>query len=204
MKFLDENIPEALSSNYQFLKKNPPQKIKENYNNAETMYYILTTKDILLDKIRAIKKMEETFDGSDTRRIESDSKKTKETFKVLLNKAAEIYNTEINNGIKPQAARFNEDAAETAYLWAGLNIANPYDSEANWSQIVRMKSDDVDEGTIYRNIMQTADLLSQIGEMAYAGVQNSSDEKDIEYYTNLKSTALQARNLLLKKPIEIF
>lgn len=204
MKFLDENIPEALSSNYQFLKKNPPQKIKENYNNAETMYYILTTKDILLDKIRAIKKMEETFDGSDTRRIESDSKKIKETFKVLLNKAAEIYNTEINNGIKPQAARFNEDAAETAYLWAGLNIANPYDSEANWSQIVRMKSDDVDEGTIYRNIMQTADLLSQIGEMAYAGVQNSSDENDIEYYTNLKSTALEARNLLLKEPIEIF
>ena len=67
-----------------------------------------------------------------------------------------------------------------------------------------MKSDDVDEGTIYRNIMQTADLLSQIGEMAYAGVQNSSDEKDIEYYTNLKSTALEARNLLLKEPIEIF
>ncbi len=203
MKFLDENIPDALSSNYQFLKKYPPQQIKEHYNNAEKMYYIITTKDTLLNKIRAIKNMEETYDGSDTERIEYDSEKINETFKTLLKISSDIFNSEMNNGIIPHNAKYNKDAAEMVYIWADLNRSNPYESMTNWNQLLRMKPDNIDEGTIYRNIMQTADLLSQIGEMADTGKQNSINEKDKEYYTNLKTTAIHARNLLLKEPAEI-
>ena len=51
--------------------------------------------------------------------------------------------------------------------------------------------------------MQTADLLSQIGEIAEVGVRDSKSEEDRAYYSSLKYTAIEARKLLLQKPVNI-
>ena len=120
-----------------------------------------------------------------------------------MKKSAEIYNEEIDKGINPGYSRYNKDAAQMAYMWTSLNNSNPYDSMSNWSQLIRTVGEKADEGTIYRNIMQTADLLSQIGEIAEVGVRDSKSEEDREYYSSLKDTATEARMLLMNEPVKM-
>ena len=115
----------------------------------------------------------------------------------------EIFETEVKNGINPQRPKYSKDAAQSGYAWAMLNGANDNDSMENWAQLLRMTSENVDEGSLYRNVMQTADLLSQIAEMAQVGAKESVNVNDKEYYSNLKDTAHQARNLILQKPAEM-
>ncbi len=204
MKYMEENIPNALASNHQFIKKNPPSQVKEDYNDAEMAYLKLTMKDVLIDRIKALQSIEESeTDGSNTDITSYDSGKVNSVFKKLLKKSAEIYNAEVENGINPGYSRYNKDSAQMAYMWASLNNTNPYDSMSNWSQLIRIIGDKADEGTLYRNIMQTADLLSQIGEIADVGVRNSQNEEDKDYYSSLKDNATEARKLLLNEPVTV-
>ena len=201
MQYLEENIADAMADNFQFLKKNPPEQIKLDYNKAEDMFLRLTLKDELVSKIKALKHFEDVCSEEDFDATKGwDESRTNQAFKKLLKTSAEVYSTEINNGINALPAKYNRDAAQMLYSWASLNQANTEDSMANWMQLVRMIPEEIaDEGTIYRNIMQTADLLSQIGEMAQVGIEQTDDS----YFTDLKETAMKARELLIKEPVTI-
>lgn len=200
MKFLEENVSGALASNFQFLKKNPPEQIKLEYSNAEDMFSKLTLKDDLVLKTEALKNLENTGDEVDLERTKNyDEGMVKNVFKTLLNTSYEIYTTEIKNGIDSVPARYSSNSALMLYAWTALNQANTADSMSNWEQLIKLAGDDVDEGTIYRNIMQTADLLSQIGEMAQVGIEQTGDD----YYEDLKGTATKARELLIKEPVTV-
>lgn len=203
MKYMENNIIEAIAANHKFIKKNPPAQIKQEYNDAEMAYIKLTMKDSLINKIKALQALEESdADGSKADEISYDVRKVNSVFKRMLDNSGEIYTTEIDNGINPATNRFNKEAAQMAYMWTSLNNSNPYDSMSNWTQLIRTVGDKTDEGTVYRNIMQTADLISQIGEIATVGVNESQDEEEKEYYSTLKETAAEARKLLLQNPIK--
>ncbi|MCD7780981.1 MAG: DEAD/DEAH box helicase [Candidatus Gastranaerophilales bacterium] len=206
MQYLDENLFEAMGANYQFIKKNPPSKVKQDFYNAEALYFKSTLKDILVDKLTALIALQENTEqeiisAEDT---VNDSKKVKDCFKNLKNKSLETCASEIKNGIVSSPERYNETAAEILYTWVYLNRINPEDTMTNWEQLLRIiPENSADEGTIYRTIMQTADLLSQIMEVSEAGYISSKNEDDKLYYSELKETAKEARNLMIKKPIEI-
>ena len=204
MKYMEENIPNALASNYQFIKKNPPSQIKEAYNDTELIYLQLTTKDLLINKIKALQALEEKGNEADSSNMaNADEGKITTIFRQLLKNKAEIYNAEVNGGIHPLYERYNKDSAQIAYTWASLNSSNSY-SMANWEELLKIASKQkTDEGSIYRNILQTVDLLGQISDMADAGCKNADNQADMEYYSNLRKTASQARNLLIKYPVEV-
>ena len=203
MKYLDENLLEALSRNHQFIKKNPPQQVKNDYRDIEMDYIKLTMRDLLIQKIEALRELE-TEDKEDVRSdIDKDSRQINKIFKSMLSRSASIYKTEMTEGVKSNSLRSNLDSARIAYIWAYLNEENQYDSMSNWMQLIKVMSEQMDEGSVYRNIMQTADLLSQIGEMAQIGENNAEIKEEKDYYHELKKTASDARMLIMKKPIKI-
>ena len=203
MKYLDENLIEALSKNHQFIKKNPPQQVKDDYRDIEMDYIKLTMRDLLIQKIEVLRELE-TEDKEEVRSdIEKDSRQINRIFRNMLSRAASIYKSEMEKGVKSDVLRSNLDSARIAYLWAYLNEVNKYDSMSNWMQLVKMMSSKMDEGSIYRNIMQTADLLSQIGEMAISGYEAAENEEEQKYYKDIREKASQARLLMLRQPVKI-
>ena len=203
MKYLDENLIEALSKNHQFIKKNPPQQVKDGYRNIEMDYIKLTMIDLLIQKIEVLRELE-TEDKEEVRSdIDKDSRQINRIFRNMLSRAASIYKSEMEKGVKSDVLRSNLDSARIAYLWAYLNEVNRNDSMSNWMQLVKMMSSKMDEGSIYRNIIQTADLLSQIGEMAISGYEIAENEEEQKYYKDIREKASQARLLMLRQPVKI-
>lgn len=205
MKYLDENIYGVISSNYQFIKKNPPQQVKDNYNEAEKQWIKLTSKDTLVSQIKAligIEKYSYDHDIEDEAQIDND--KVRECINIMEEKAFDILKTEDEEGIASKPKRYGRIGAQMLYNWALLNKVSS-DSMSNWQQLLKTLPEDshIDEGSIYRNILQTADLLSQIAEITEAGCKNSQDEQDISYYEKLGKCASEARKLIIQYPIEI-
>ena len=60
-----------------------------------------------------------------------------------------------------------------------------------------------DEGSVYRSILQTADLLSQIREIAEMGMKTADTKEESQYYNHLRKTAIKARELMIKNPVEV-
>ena len=205
MKYLDEHIADVLVSNNKYLKQNPPEAIIQEFNKIEKFYNKLTLKDDLLLRIEALKTMEEEYGGDEkirqTFRYGVDKKNVNKTFKTMLENAQEICISEAKYAISTAMPSYNVDSAQILYIWSTLNQVNPVDSMTNWKQLLKVVPSEVaDEGTIYRAIMQAADLLSQIAEMATVGMQKSDD---FEYYKELKQTAQKARELLTKEPVTV-
>ena len=58
-----------------------------------------------------------------------------------------------------------------------------------------------DEGTLFKEIAITIDLLKQITEICEEGINISKNDKDQKYYQDLKKTAMASILLLSKNPI---
>ena len=204
MKELDELIPDAIASNYDFIRKNPPEQVRKDFNNAELALTKLTSKDELINQINAVMTIDKYMEEHD---ISSEAFKNLgeigKSVNNLIDTSIEVSKTEAENGIASRPARYGLNELQTLYSWAILNKINPL-SQSNWYELLRLLPRlETDEGGIYRNIMQTADLLSQIGEIADAGAKSTENRDDIEYYVQLRKTAAQARNLLIKEPVTI-
>ena len=76
------------------------------------------------------------------------------------------------------------------------------DSTQNWSKLYYNadKRKYKDEGTLFKGIMMTIDLLKQIQNAARYGVEISKTSEDFEYYTGLIEKTEQAINLINKEP----
>ena len=205
MKYLDEHISDLLIANDKYLKQNPPESIVQEFNKIEKFYNRLTLKDDLLLRIEALKTMEEEYGADEqlrqTFRYGVDKRNVDMTIKKMLENAQEICISEAKYAISTAMPKYNINSAQILYIWSTLNQVNPVDTMTNWKQLIKIVPPEVaDEGTIYRTIMQSADLLSQIAEMATVGMQKS---ENIDYYKELKQTAQKARELLIKEPIVV-
>ena len=204
MKKLDEIIPDALASNYEFLKNNPPAQVKKDYHLAELALTKSSSKDTLISEIKAVMSIEDYIDNhSLSEEGMTNLGRIGNSIKSIINTALDVNKTETENGITKKPDVYGKRELQAVYMWAALNKMNE-GSINNWYELLRnMPMKEVDEGGIYRIIMQTADLLSQIGEIAEAGAKSTENRDDIEYYMQLRKTAAQARELLIREPASI-
>ena len=111
---------------------------------------------------------------------------------------------EYNNDIylpQGQILKQNKNAIAHVYEWADLNSENE-DSKANWKELYSgdLKKTIRDEGTLFREIVMTTDLLKQMDEIAKLGYELSENEKDKKYYSYLSDTIKGSIELIDKSP----
>lgn len=95
----------------------------------------------------------------------------------------------------------NSDAMKHVYKWADLNDENEQ-STKNWHDMFKGDTgfNIKDEGTLFKEITMTTDLLKQITEIAEFAKDNSINVHDKRYYSNLQTTAMDAIDLINRKP----
>ena len=113
------------------------------------------------------------------------------------------YNAEIakmDSSYKP--VEFNHNAIHHIYNWANSNSISE-DSTANWARIIKTSEAYPirDEGTLFKEIMMTIDLLKQLTGICDEGYNMAVNDFDRKYYSELKETALESIKLLLKEPV---
>ncbi|MCD7879224.1 MAG: hypothetical protein LUG16_04740, partial [Candidatus Gastranaerophilales bacterium] len=204
MKFLDDNITDVIAENYKFIKKYPVKKAYNDYKKCKQTYSRLTLKTPLVSQIKGLMEIEDYNNYNDiTEETMDNLYKISECYKQYCKNSMLVFNTEENNGIESKVQEPGRDSAQIAYNWALLNKIDSC-SLTNWQKLIRILPEGfANEGTIYRQIMQTADLLGQIKDAADTGLENAESIDDINYYLNLAKTAKESRNLLLKSPVEI-
>ena len=92
--------------------------------------------------------------------------------------------------------------ANHIYDWAELNSKFENSTE-NWSAIMDKSRENSirDEGSLFKEITMTIDLLKQISEIATEGKNLAATSEEQQYYKELRKTALAAVNILSKEPI---
>lgn len=203
-QYISENIFDVISSNKQFLKENHLNDISKELKEVESLYAQLTAKDKLVKAIKGLISLEDY--GMQANPIKdgyANMGMAQDCMNALINKGLEVYSTESACDIESKPQRYGKDAAQNLYYWAMMNKMNS-DSMTNWLELLgKIPERGADEGTIYRRVMQTADLVSQIGEIATVGYKEAQTEEDKAYYAELKQTASQTRDLLIREPATV-
>lgn len=93
-------------------------------------------------------------------------------------------------------------ATNHIYDWAALNNENQ-DSTGNWAKLIEnSKANPIrDEGTLFKEITMTADLLKQIMEISEEGLYLAENKLEARYYSELKETAKEAVKLIAREPV---
>lgn len=93
-------------------------------------------------------------------------------------------------------------ATNHIYDWAALNNENQ-DSTGNWAKLIEnSKANPIrDEGTLFKEITMTADLLKQIMEISEEGLYLAENKLEAKYYSELKETAKEAVKLIAREPV---
>ena len=109
-------------------------------------------------------------------------------------KSAELY-TQRELSLNPRIM-------EHLYCWAKLNSEEP-ESRRNWKELFNgeIKSSIKDEGTLFKEINMTADLIKQLTEAAHEGLVFAEKKEDSVYYSELENCLKQALNLIQREPI---
>ena len=110
------------------------------------------------------------------------------------------YNDDVYSKLN-QKLFFNTDSTKHVYTWANMNSQDD-DSTNNWKEMFK---GDIgfklkDEGSLFKEIAMTTDLLKQISSIADKENQSSLRGSDKRYYANLKFTAEEAIELINKSP----
>lgn len=95
----------------------------------------------------------------------------------------------------------NSDAIKHVYTWANLNNESE-DSTENWHELYSgdLKKSIRDEGTLFREIMMTSDLLKQMDSIAQTGAEISEKGSDRRYYESLSNNVQEALKLINREP----
>ena len=119
-----------------------------------------------------------------------------------LNNTLNKYNDlSTKNDRKFRQIEINNELTNNIYKWAEMNSTES-DSTQNWSKLYYNadKRKYKDEGTMFKGIMMTIDLLKQLQNTARHGVEISTTQRDFNYYTSLVEKFEQAINLINKEP----
>ena len=98
----------------------------------------------------------------------------------------------------------NYELTKYIYSWAYANSTND-DSILNWGNIYYNadKRDYKDEGSLFKGIMMTIDLLKQLKTVTQHGVEISRSQEEFEYYADLNEKIDKAINLINREPSQI-
>ena len=95
-------------------------------------------------------------------------------------------------------------ATKHIYEWADLNSKNN-NSVENWKTLYHgdLSSTIKNEGSVFKEITMTADLLKQMKLIAQTGMEISDDKNDFQYYNTLSHYIDDALELICRTPVEI-
>lgn len=95
----------------------------------------------------------------------------------------------------------NNNAIAHVYEWAKLNSENENSTE-NWKNVYSgdMKKSIRDEGSLFREIMMTSDLLKQMDDISNTALNLTTNNDDIEYYSKLSDTINESLRLINREP----
>ena len=132
------------------------------------------------------------FDMDDDRMVELNNS---------MNAKVEDYNKNIYSKQGNRELKANSNAIKHIYSWADLNSKSDASTE-NWKELYSgdMKKSIRDEGTLFREIMMTSDLLKQMDEIAQTGAEISEKTSDRKYYENLSDTIKESLELINREP----
>lgn len=101
-----------------------------------------------------------------------------------------------------QELKLSPKVMDHLYKWAELNYRIP-NSRRNWKELYsgELRYTIRDEGSLFKEISMTADLLKQLAEVCDIGRLYSESKEDKEYYTSLKEKCREAIALIQKDPV---
>lgn len=113
------------------------------------------------------------------------------------------YNKNIYSQQGNRELKANNNAIKHVYQWAELNSKSD-DSTKNWKELYSgdLKKSIRDEGTLFREIIMTSDLLKQMDEMAQKGAEIAEKPRDRKYYENLSDTIKESLELIDRAPAQ--
>lgn len=212
LKYLDERIFDEIGENYRYIKKHSLDDLNAKYQEYSQIYAKLTAVDTLKQCVQSCIDMDEYKDKHDLS-LDSyyNSRKANECIGEIRAKSIDINadEKEVENkhkdvSISGSILRPNKEMANIVYKWAYLNKVQS-DSMASWRQVIKGNEEDgLDEGSIYRAVLQTNDLLCQFAEIAEKGFENSESDEDKEYYLELSEKISEASKLLIKQPVVLY
>jgi superfamily II RNA helicase len=211
LKYLDERLFNEKGNNFEYTKNYSQKEINREYNKLLAVYLNATAKDSLK---QAVQSCIDTEKYMKTHQIDDEnyynSRKANDCVEELISNSTSIYKDELKaekaNDVKiaNKIIRPGEEAANIVYEWANLNKMQS-DSMSAWKQIVKNGGyNSLDEGGIYRAILQTNDLLGQFAEVAQKGYDNAETKEDRNYYASLYETISEASSLLIKEPVVLY
>ncbi len=204
MQYLDERLIDEIGNNHAFKKNNSPVELQQEYVRLSDLYARSTKKDTLISSVEGLQSIEEYKEKYN---LEEDKAtnlaKVSSTMEKTIDTALEVCRDELKAGLTKDVQTYGRVPAKILYNWALLNEMNT-ESMTNWQQVLDIiATDGIDEGSVYRNVMQTADLISQIGEIAAVGEKGSDTYSDKEYYRDLKDLCAYTRKLLIQDPVVV-
>ncbi len=203
MSYLDNNLYNVIGENYKFTKQHSLKKLETEYSALNDEYLRLTQKDKLTGQIKGMMGIENyavknNFDMED----EQNQDILPNSLNQFLKNTESVNLTEQANLLETHMPEYGLSSPTMLYHWARMNKINP-DGISNWKIFLKLFSNDNDEGSVYKKITQTADLLSQIKEIAFVGIKESQDPYERKYYEDLKNTAIEAKKLIINDPVHL-
>lgn len=139
---------------------------------------------------------------NDTKPIKAEDNQHLSSFIKELNTYLEDYNEKMLDKSEFEPMVQDKEAAKHLFDWADLNSKSG-DSVKNWKTLYNRYGSRASEGSLFKEIMRTSDLLKQISEIAETGVKTALEDADKSYYATLELTAKKACECL-KKASRIF
>lgn len=98
----------------------------------------------------------------------------------------------------------NTKVVEHIFDWSDFNSQNP-DSRKNWEKMcdkyIKSIAGKTDEGSMFKELTQTVDLLKQMQRITDIGAKLAKEEDEKLYYEELKHKSQEALELILKEPL---
>ena len=113
-----------------------------------------------------------------------------------------IYDRNTSELYPERELEFSPKITEHIYTWAKLN-SEEKDSKKNWKNIFtgELRFSIKDEGSLFKEINMTIDLLKQMCEVAQEGVKYAESQEEERYYSSLEQKFKAAINILQREPI---
>lgn len=112
------------------------------------------------------------------------------------------YASETESLYPGQELKLSPKVMDHLYKWAELNNRDT-NSRINWKELYsgELRYTIRDEGSLFKEISMTADLLKQLAQACDTGRLYSESKEDKEYYSSLKEKCQEALVLIQKDPV---
>ncbi len=119
-----------------------------------------------------------------------------------LNDIVTEYSDNVSDILPNTKIKLNPNSINHLYHWAKLN-SECDNGRKNWKELYSGEFKDTirDEGSLFKEITATVDLMKQIIGVCKVGESLSSSDEEKNYYANLRTKLLRTINLLQKEPI---